>query len=136
MSNNENKKNNKLLYIIVVISVIAVIGIAYIIIGKNGIKNKKITAENYKEIVSEVGNKMKDKDELYYFTYSITYYMMKDGLASAFGAQEDESSMYVNIYGKTVNQLIKEGKKFMDENNMTIEQYKDKIQNLTNNVVE
>ena len=38
------------------------------------------------------------------------YYIMTDGMESALAGNEDESTMYVNIYGKTVQQLIDEGK--------------------------
>ena len=58
----------------------------------------------------------------------MVYHMMQDGLAAA-GSQEDlsESDMYKNIYGKTLNQLIDEGKQFMEENNVTIEQFKQQV---------
>lgn len=37
--------------------------------------------------------------------------------------------MYANIYGKTVQQLIDEGKQLMEENNVTIEQMKEQLKN-------
>lgn len=98
-------------------------------------KNKTITAENYENIMNEVEEKMKDNDELYYLTYSTLYYIMQDGLSEAFSSSEyDEEAMYKRIYGKTVQQLIDEGKQLMQDNGITLEEYKQQLNN-TNNAI-
>ncbi len=64
--------------------------------------------------------------------------MMKDGIFSAFSEEYDESAMYVNIYGKTIQDLINEGKELMKENESTIDEFKENLENLedTNSISE
>ena len=92
------------------------------------LKKKTITAENYSEIIEEIESKLKDDDELYYLSYSVMYHIMKDGLSASVSGKEDESSSFVNIYGKTVRELIEEGRKLMKEENNTIEKFKKTIE--------
>ena len=51
-------------------------------------------------------------------------------MQAAMAGTEDESEMYVNIYGKTVQQLIDEGKQLMEENDISLDEYKSKINDL------
>lgn len=97
----------------------------------NDIKDEIITAENYEEVMSKIGNEW--KDEAYYFTYACLYYVAKDGMAAAFSNPDDKEAMYVRVYGKSVKQLIEEGKQLMQENDMTVEKYKQSLQNLAEN---
>ncbi len=99
----------------------------------DSIKNKTITAENYEDIMNSIGNELKDEDEAYYFTYACLYYIAKDGMASAFSNPDDTQAMYARVYGKTVGHLIEEGKQLMQENDMTVERYKQSFQNLEEN---
>lgn len=102
---------------------------------EKSIKEETLTADNYDEIINRIDQEFnKDDEEVYYLSYSIMYYIMKDGMASAMSGSEDESAMYVNIYGKTVQQLIDEGKQLMKENNITLEEYKEKIKDLDNTI--
>ena len=71
-----------------------------------------------------------DDEEIYYLSYAVMYYIMTDGMEAALSGSEDESEMYVNIYGKTVQQLIDEGKQLMEENNVSLDEYKQKIKDL------
>lgn len=139
------KKSKKNLYIIIGL-IIVILGIgAVIILNFNSsdksvdtgnsifyksIKNEVITAENYDEIMDKIGQEVTSEEELYYLSYSLMYYITKDGLATAFTNPDDESAMYVNIYGKTAKQLIEEGKQLMQDNNMTIEEYKQQLEKL------
>lgn len=134
MAEQQETKNKTMLYVAIAVIVVAVIAVAlfFVFSGGSGIKNETITAENYEELLNraekEIGT---NDDDLYYLAYSIVYHMMEDGLASA-GSQEtpSESDMYKNIFGKTLNQLIDEGKKYMEDNGVTIQQFKEQIENV------
>lgn len=133
---NEKKKSKVFLYAIIAVIIIAVVGIgAYFIKNSKNIKNETITAENYEEIMDRIGKELKDENDKYYLSYSVMYYVMKDGIASVFSENENTStsSMYTNIYGKTIKQLIDEGKQLMKENNITLDEYKSQLQNTINN---
>ena len=144
MSNHEKNKSSKGLIVFIVIIVVIALAIgAYFLLrsketvttGGNSIQtssvlNETITSENYEELTENVAQELGDTDELYYFTYATTYHIMQDGLASAFSENQDESTMYINIFGKTANDLIKEGKELMQENDITIDEFKESLKNL------
>lgn len=144
MANHAAKKSNTLLYVIILIIVIVLLGLGiYFVldhesINTNGgifsksIKEETITEENYQEMMDKIEEEMKDDEELYYLSYSMMYYMIQDGVSSAFTNPDDENAMYVNIYGKTVQELIDEGKQLMKDNGVTIEEYKQGLENLNN----
>ena len=95
-------------------------------------EDKILTAENYKS--EEYSNNNKDSDNLYYYTYACMYYMVKDGLSSAtLSEEQQQEAMYSRIYGKTINQLISEGKKLMADNNTTVNDYKQTLKSSTAN---
>lgn len=147
MTRYAEKKSNAIVYIIIVIIIILLVAGVYFLLNNKSIttngdivqsinlKGKIITAENYDEMMDKIEQNMKDDDELYYLSYSMMYYMFQDGLASAFTNPDDESAMYVNIYGKTIQQLIDEGKELMKENDMTIEKFKEELKNIDTNTV-
>lgn len=102
--------------------------------------NQTLSKDNYKEITEKYAEENKESDNLVYFTYAISNYMLKDGLANAFNfemteEQKDEAT-YKNIYGKTINQLVKECKELMKENNMTVDKYKENLKDLSNSIDE
>lgn len=140
------RKNNdgKVLYIIIVLIVIALIGGGvYLALNNNeniitsgsiftkSLKDEVVTAENYEEIKQKMENELKE-DELYYASYAMLTYITQDGLTNLLNIEEDDSAMYVRIYGKTVKQLIDEGKQLMKENDMTIEKYKESLEQMNN----
>lgn len=97
-------------------------------------EDKILTAENYKSLSEEYSNNNKDSDNLYYYTYACMYYMVKDGLSSAtLSEEQQQEAMYSRIYGKTINQLISEGKKLMADNNTTVNDYKQTLKSSTAN---
>ena len=97
-----------------------------------------LSKENYKETTEKYAEENKDSDDLVYFAYATSNYIFKDGLANAFNMEmtedQKETESYKNIYGKTINQLVQEGKNLMKENNMTVEKYKETLQNLSNSI--
>lgn len=99
-------------------------------------EDKILTADNFKTLSEEYSNNNKNSDNLYYFSYAYLYYIAKDGISSAFNTslteEEKETNMYSRIYGKTINQLISEGKQLMLENNVTIDDYKKSLNSLNN----
>jgi hypothetical protein len=143
MGKTENRNKSTAFYIILTIVIIAILSVAiYFIVNQSAtstsggistksIKNETITAENYEEMMNKIDAEFNENDEeLYYLTYSMMYYMVQDGLSSALTNSTDDSAMYTSIYGKTVQQLIDEGKTLMKENNVTLEQYKESINEL------
>lgn len=101
-------------------------------------KNTVITEENYNEVLNEVKENAKNEDEVYYAMYSMLNYIAEDGLKAAFANigtenEYDEKAMYSRIYGKTIGQLINEGKDLMKQNNITVEQYKKNLEELSQN---
>ena len=124
------KKNLKnILFIIVTLVVVTILAIGgyFIFVKKGGIRYKYITAENYEQIANEITEKLGDSDDSYYFTYACITYITKDGLTEDYFNNPEDSKLYKSIYNKTVNQLIEEGKKLMEENNMTLEKFKEQV---------
>lgn len=97
----------------------------------NNIKNKKVTKDNYEDISNEISSKLGEDEELYYFSYAITYYTLQNSIINP----DDDNAKYSNIYGKTVKELIDEGKKFMEETGMTIENFKYYLENSNNDTI-
>lgn len=137
------KKKSTVIYIIIAIVVLAIIGVSlYFVLNRdtkndtqstteNSIRSEIITAENYEELMNKAEQEFStDDEEIYYLSYSVMYYIMTDGMQAAMAGSEDESEMYVNIYGKTVQQLIDEGKQLMEENDVSLDEYKSKINDL------
>lgn len=128
---NQEKKSKKGLLVALIIILIIALGVGGYFLFKNmsGVKSETFTAENYDELMDRISEELQDTDDIYYLSYSMIYYIMRDGFTSALSGSEDESAMYASIYGKTVQQLIDEGKKIMEDNNITLEQYKENIDN-------
>lgn len=94
------------------------------------IKDEVVTSENYERISNDVKSNLSE-DDVCYYSYCLSVYMLQDGLKSLSTLEEDDSAMYVRIYNKTVGQLIEEGKQLMIENNMTVQKYKENLKNLS-----
>ena len=139
MEEQTKKKNTKVIVgiviaVIVVIVALVVVGIFLLKGEGDKIRQETLTAENFETVMNKLETSMQSEDDLYYFTYAATYYIMKDGMAAALEGKTDESEMYVNIYGKTVQQLMDEGKQIAEENNLTIEQVREQVDELSNSV--
>lgn len=100
-----------------------------------GYKNTIITAENYNDMIEKMNEEIENENEILYASYAMLYYITQDGIGEAFSSLEKESyneqKMYKRIYGKTINQLISEGKELMRENDMTLEKYKQNLNELS-----
>ena len=131
MQEDVEKKSNKgwIVAIIVLILVVAVALILFFVVNNNNIRNKTFTAENYEELMDQIGEDLEGSDDLYYLSYSMLYYIMRDGMAAALTGNEDESAIMVNIYGKKVQELIDEGKQLMEDNGVSLVDYKEQINN-------
>ncbi len=123
------KINKKIRWYIQVIVTILIIVIGSSFFTKP-IREQIITANNYNDIMQEVELQIKEDDDLYYFTYAYLYYTTTDGMSSIFMYNYDENTMFSNIYGKTIQQLIDEGKQLMKKNDMSIEKFKQEINNI------
>lgn len=125
--------NKKVVTIVVaVIVAIAVIvgGCLLLSSGKSSLKKEVVSQENYEAVLDKVGKKFGESDETYYYTYACIYYTAKAGFTEEYLQNKDESLLYKEIAGKTVQQLMDEGKQLMDENNVTIESYKQQLEEL------
>lgn len=126
MGKNGSKKIIPIMITIIVIAVLIVGG--YFIFVKNGnVRNKLITKENYNQITEQITEQLKDSDDSYYFIYACITYMSKAGLTEEYLNSQDESLLYKEIYNKTVNQLVQEGKKMLEESDMTLEKFKRQV---------
>ena len=136
MEEQTNKKNSKVVvYVIIAIVVVAalIVGGFFLLKGQGDkIKQETITAENFETVVNKLETSMQAEDDLYYFTYAVTYHIMEDAMKAAAEGKTDESEMYVNIYGRTVQELMDDGKRIAEENNLTIDQVKQQIDQLSN----
>lgn len=122
--------NKKVLIIVIaVVVVVALIVGGYFLMssGKSNFKKEVVTQENYEQILDKIVDKLGETDETYQYTYACIYYYAKDGLTAEYLQSKDESLLYKNITGKTVQQLIDEGKQLMEENNITVETYKQQL---------
>lgn len=134
MENEAKKKSKVALYVTIAIVVIValVVGGFFLLKGQSDkIRQETLTAENMEQVITKLENSMQNEDELYYFTYAVTYYMMRDAMAAATSGNTDESAIYANVYGKTVQQLMDEGKQIAKDNNLTIEQVKARVDELS-----
>ena len=124
--------------LIIVISVIVVLLIcigAFIFLSKNNaepsnagvsndIRNEVITAENFDEMTDKIDREFdQDSDDIYYISIS-----------AAARDEDTEGDIYTSIYGKTVQTLIDEGKTLMEENEVSLEQYKESINEASKNL--
>ena len=125
-----NKKVLMIVVAVVVAIVVIVGGCLLLSSGKSRLKKEVVSQENYEKILDEVGKKFGESDEAYYYTYACIYHTAKAGFTDEYLQSKDESLLYEDISGKTVQQLIDEGKKLMEENNVKIEEYKQKLTDL------
>ena len=120
----------KTLVIIIVLLIIVVAIVAYFLFGGSSIGNTVVSADNYEEISNEIADEYGDGDEAYYYAYACSYYII-NAMSSEYFESEDESLLYQDIYGKTVNELISEGKDLMEENGVTPESWKEGLTSYT-----
>lgn len=158
MFNEEKGKANVVLIVIISIIIILVIGIGLFFIFSSkdkssnnsdvnssssgffskSIKDEVVTAENYQDLSNRIAPELNNEDEAYQFVYACMYYIMQDGMAVAFDFnstdEEKDSKTYERVYGKTVKQLINEGKQLMKDNDMTVEKFKQSMEDFANNM--
>lgn len=129
----------KLILILIIISSFALGGLClgiYIRTNENpvdyitsylhiGIENKELTKENIEETINEFSKKKgKESDEVYYLSYNYLKNVFKNMLTS--------SDPYSKMYGKTINELIKEAKEDMERDGTNLEEFKKSLKELKN----
>ena len=138
MEEQTKKKSSKVVvYVIIAIFVVValIVGGFFLLKGQGDkIRQETITAENFETVMNKLETSMQSEDDLYYFTYAATYYIVRDAMTAAAAGKTDESEMYVNIYGKTVQQLMDDGRRIAEENNLSLEQVKEQIDELSSGV--
>ena len=125
-----NKKVLMIVVAVVVAIAVRVGGFLLLSSGKSSLKKEVVSQENYETILNEVEKKFGESDETYYYTYACIYHTAKAGFTEEYLQSKDQSMLYKDIAGKTVQQLMDEGKQLMEENNITIEEYKEKLTEL------
>ncbi|MBR1540724.1 MAG: hypothetical protein IJ629_06205 [Clostridia bacterium] len=95
--------------------------------------NIKLNQENFDKISKNFSENNKDSDDLYYYTYAFMYYSFK--AYEDIDSFNDMENIDTNqkMYGKTINELINDGKQLMKDDNTTIEEYKKSLKELENN---
>lgn len=129
----------KLILILIIISSFALGGLClgiYIRTNENpvdyitsylhiGIENKELTKENIEKTMNEFSKKKgKESDEVYYLSYNYLKNVFKNMLTS--------SDIYSKMYGKTINELIKEAKEDMERDGTNLEEFKKSLKELKN----
>ena len=96
------------------------------------ISNQILTKENYEDISKQYADKENQSDNVIYLTYATIYYIFKDSLALStdnnLTDEQKKDESYKNIYGKTINSLIEEGKQLMIDNGITVDEYRKTLQ--------
>lgn len=136
-NNKQNYRNNRYIYnkrkqndttaTTVICIIIAVVSLTlFIILIKNtSIENTKLTKDNFKETLKEYANTEYSStegpsDDLAYVMYAILNYSIIYYISNNY---EFDDQLTV-IYGKTINELKKEGKKLMEKKDVQIENFK------------
>ena len=130
----ENKPKNSKGFVaaIVILVIIIIASVVCFFVFNTSALNKTITAENYEELMDELGDELRDSDEAYYFSYALLYHTYTDAMTAALAGNDDEEAIMVNIYGKTPEQLIEEGKQLMEEDGVTLDEVKETMDSLAN----
>ena len=140
MSEKGNSKAILCIVIAIIAVIVLVIGGYFLVKNKDeitagtevaSIKSEVITEENYEKVSEQLEKELGDTDETYYFAYACMYYIMQDGLTAEYMSSQDDSLLYKNIYNKTVQTLIDEGKNLMEENDITVEEFKQQVNELS-----
>ena len=147
--NEETNRNsdNVIKTVVIVVIVLALIGLLVWVIIKatNAYKPKSyldvaLSSENYDEMISKFNKEMKKenetgyKDEYYYFNYAFNSHMFDDAASTVSQNPEENTTIpaqYKYIYGKTINNVIDEGKKLMEEKHFSLSDYVDYLNSLT-----
>ena len=122
------KKNNQkgaINIIAIILIIVIIIAIVFAVLYFTDFKRTKLTEENIDEVMEEAGDKL-DEDEKAYLAYSVMYYVFTDGLSNL----DDEDAAYKNIYDKTIQDLINEGKDMMEEEGITPEEFTESMSDL------
>lgn len=128
MKKLKNCRGISLIVLIIIVAIILCVTLFFY--KKSNNLDVVVTADNYesiKDIFTE-----KQEDELYYFYYACLYYGMKNIFTKEYISTQDENILYQEIHGKTVQQLVDEGKQLMKDNNITLEEYKQQLQEASN----
>ena len=145
--NEEANSDNVIKTVVIIVIVLALIGLLVWVIIKatNAYKPKSyldvaLSSENYDEMISKFNKEMKKenetgyKDEYYYFNYAFNSHMFDDAASTVSQNPEENTTIpaqYKYIYGKTIHNVIDEGKKLMEEKHFSLSDYIDYLNSLT-----
>lgn len=126
MKNLKNQNGIALINLVLILLILIIGAILFkAIMNGNSIENVKLSKDNYLETLKEYANNeysstKGSSDDLAYVMYAILNYSMIDSLSNSF---EFDDQLTI-IYGKTINELKKEGKDLMKKNDVDIETFK------------
>ncbi|MBR6034300.1 MAG: hypothetical protein IKP28_06220 [Clostridia bacterium] len=103
-------KRNKILLIILCVLILLLIIIVIVRLNIKTIADIILTEDNFDTISEEYFEKENLSDDFLYFSFAVDYW-----------------SSTKAVYGRTINDLIKEGKTLMEENNYSLLKYKKEI---------
>ena len=121
-----NQKGITLINVILILLIFIIGAILFkIIINGNSIENITLSKDNFQGTLKEYANNEYSNtegasDDLAYVMYAIFNYSMIDSMSNNF---EFDDQLTI-IYGKTINELKKEGKELMKKNDVQIETFK------------
>jgi len=122
---SKNQKGLALIYLIIIVLVIIIVAVlAKNVIGNIYIENVTLTKENIEETLEKYSEMKKDTDDLAYVGYALAYHTTIGYMSNIFNFGASEDVIYANIYGKSINDLKKEGKELMEDNNVTLDDFK------------
>lgn len=136
----ETKKSDKVIKsVVITVIILALIGLlVWVIINAkkeykaNSYLDTVLSSENYDEMINEFNKNMKKdeepgyKDEYYYFNYAFNSHMFDDAASTVSQNPEENTTIpaqFKYIYGKTINNVIDEGKKLMEEKHFSLSDY-------------
>lgn len=121
----KNNQNGAINIIAIILIIIVIAAIVFAVLYFTNFKRTKLTAENFETVMDDAYDKL-DENERAYLAYSVMYYMFSDGLSNL----NDEEAAYKNIYDKTIQDLIDEGKDLMEEEGITPEEFIESLSDL------
>lgn len=138
-NNKQDYRNNRYIYnkrkqndttattVICIIIAVVSLTLFIILIKNNSIENIILTKDNLQETMDNYSKMKKDSDDIVYVVYALLYYTTIDYMYNIFNLDAAEENAYMRVYGKTIKELKNEGKSLMEENNVTVKQFKESL---------
>lgn len=132
MKNLKKSKGIALIDVILLLFIFIIGAILFkAIINGNSIENTKLSEKNFQETLDEYSKSENKSDNLAYVLYALMYNSVSDLTFNFFtNGSSNIKYPFSSAYGKTINELKKEGKELMKRNNVNVEDFKHYLDNL------